>query len=202
MRDLRGAEAHADQFDLRDDEPVAARVFAHVAVDVREAGKVFDPTLAHFVAHAGVPSVKGLDDTDDATATIARERFLEVVLVVGDEVRSVASLVGTHGEVILAVDRGAEGGADFGTIKGRIYILQSGFRGRMQARVGDGWVAQGSSFDLDIEQVVEAGYSHHGFKVEVVPCREIADVPPEVRVLAVAVHDVDTFDEVHGWVWG
>lgn len=39
-----------------------------------------------------------------------------------------------------------------------------------------------------------------GVEVEVVPCLEIADVPPEVRVLAIAVHDVDAFNEVDGWV--
>lgn len=39
-----------------------------------------------------------------------------------------------------------------------------------------------------------------GVEVEVVPCFEIADVPPEVRMLAVAGDDVDAFNEVDGRV--
>ena len=39
-----------------------------------------------------------------------------------------------------------------------------------------------------------------GVKIEVVPCFEIADVPPEMWVLARGAHNIDTFDEVNGWV--
>ena len=39
-----------------------------------------------------------------------------------------------------------------------------------------------------------------GVEVKVVPCFEIADVPPEVRMLAVAGDDIDAFNEVDGRV--
>ena len=123
-----GAQPHADEFDLRDDEAVAARVFAHVAMDVREPGEVFDAPLAHFVAHARVPAIKGLDDADDAAAAITRQRLLEVVLVVGQEVRAVTAFVGgAHREVVWGSNGGFEGGADFWDEEGGVDVLEGGF---------------------------------------------------------------------------
>lgn len=127
VRDILGAEADADELDLGDDEAVAAGMLAHVPMDLAQAGEVLDAALAHGVAHACVPAVERLDDADDAAAAVARERLLDVVLVVGDELGAVTCLVGAHGEVVRAVDGAAEGGADFGNEEGSVDILESGF---------------------------------------------------------------------------
>lgn len=40
----------------------------------------------------------------------------------------------------------------------------------------------------------------NGFEIEVIPCVQVANVPPEMRVLAIAVHEIDTLDEVDRWI--
>lgn len=130
-----GTKPHADEFDLRDDEAVAAGMFAHVAMDMRESGEVFDAPLAHFVAHARVPAVEGFDDADDAATTVARECLFVVVLVVGQEVGAVATFIGgAHGDVVWSSDGGFEGGADFWDKEGGVDVLEGGFGRRMEVR--------------------------------------------------------------------
>ena len=95
------AGAHADEFDLGDEEAVAALVFAHVVVQVREVLEVVDLFDGVSVSHAGVPAVEGFDETDDAAATIACDGAVDVVLVAGNEVGAVALSLGAHLDVVV-----------------------------------------------------------------------------------------------------
>ena len=84
MAEVRGAVragADAHQFDFGDDEAVAALVLAHVVVQLREVLEVVDLLDGVSVTHARVPAVKGLDETDDAAATVAGDGLLDIVLV-------------------------------------------------------------------------------------------------------------------------
>ena len=62
------AHAHADEFDLRDEEAVAGVAFAHQAVQVGQAGEVERLLAVLFLAHARVPDFVRLDEADDAAA--------------------------------------------------------------------------------------------------------------------------------------
>lgn len=126
VRDIFRSEPDADEFDFRDDETVAAGMFAHVAVDLTEACEIFNATLPHFMAHAGVPTIESFDDTNDSTAAIASESLFKIVLIIGDEMGAVAGFVGTHGEVVLTIDGAAESGADFRDEEEGVDILKCG----------------------------------------------------------------------------
>ena len=76
------AVTHNDKLDLRDDEPISAAVFPHVAVQVREAAQVLDFPVVAFHAHACVPSIKRLDQPDDAAEASPVDQLRGVVCVV------------------------------------------------------------------------------------------------------------------------
>ena len=76
------AVAHNNELDLRDDEPIPTAVFSHVAVQVREAAQVLDFSVVAFDAHACVPSVKRLDQPDDAAKTSPVDQLGRVLCVV------------------------------------------------------------------------------------------------------------------------
>lgn len=114
------AGAHADQLDLRDDEPVATAVLAHAALQMGQAVEVLDLAVGRLVAHARVPPIEALDHADEAAAREARARAVCVAGVVGEEVRA-AGVFGAGGvaergrevkaEVFWALGDG-EGGVD------------------------------------------------------------------------------------------
>ncbi len=195
VRDVEGAHANADEFDFGGDEAVAARVLAHAAVQVGEALEVFDFWLAGLVAHARVPAVKGLDEADDAAATVAGEGAGGVVLVVGDEVGAVAvaGLVGAQGDVGELALGDFEGGVDFDGVEVAVNFEKGGFGLRLQAGLWDLGEGQAGCADGDVEEAGEALDIADGGEVEVVPGAEVADVPP-----AVGGEASPAVDEVYG----
>ena len=110
-----GAHAHADEFDLRDEEAVAGVAFAHEAVQVGEAGEVLGLLAVLLLAHACVPELVGLDEADDAAAA---EGVGFVVGVGGEEEGAVFfGQFRDHGDVVLVALAGLEGGVDFGGVE-------------------------------------------------------------------------------------
>ena len=67
------AGANAEQFDLGDDEAVAAAVLAHHAMKMCQAAEILDFLLRAFTAHAGVPVIVSFDETDHAATDLALE---------------------------------------------------------------------------------------------------------------------------------
>lgn len=127
-----GAEADADELDLREQEAVAAGVVAHDALQVGEAGEVEDLLVADFVAHARVPAVVGLDEPDDAGARGAGEGGGGVGLVVAQEVGAFGGVAcggGAHGDVVGPAQAGFERGVDFWEVEVAAEFEESGFRG-------------------------------------------------------------------------
>lgn len=173
-------------------------MFAHVAMDMRQAGKVLHAAMALVVTHARIPAVETLNDAHDAAAAVARKRLLVVVLVVGDEVGAVAGFVGAHGEEGRRAAGGFEGGADFGDEEGSVGVLEGGFGAGVELGRGDCGEFQRGCSELDVQQPLQAWNCVDRLEIEIIPGFEIANVPPKVRVLAMAVHDA--FNEIDGWI--
>lgn len=141
-RAVLGAHAHADEFDFRDDEAVAAVVLAHDALQMGEVREVFDVGLALAVAHACVPDVVGFDEADEAAAAVAAEGLGRVVGVGGEEVGAVfAGVFGLHGDVAGVALAGFDGGVDLGGVEARDDVLEAALVGGFErggADSGDG----------------------------------------------------------------
>ena len=197
MDALLGAEAHADEFDFRDDEAVAAVVLAHQALQVRQVGEVFHVGLAPAVPHARVPELVGLDEADEASAAVAADGVGEVVGIGGEEVGAVfGGVFGSHGDVAGVALAGFDGRVDFGGVEARDDVLEAALVGRFEGGVVDGGVGESGGFDRHIEQAGggfgggenaagEAGDGADGLEVEVFPGTDVANVPPAVAVDAV-----------------
>lgn len=129
------AGAHADELDLGDEEAVAAAVVAHAALQVGQPGEVEDFFLPDLVPHAGVPAVVGFDQADDAAARVAGKGLLDVVLVVGDEVRAVGfvRLLGEHRDVVGAAQADFERVVHFRAVVVAAEVGEGGFRGGLEA---------------------------------------------------------------------
>lgn len=152
-RAVLGAHAHADEFDFRDDEAVAAVVLAHDALQVGEVREVFDVRLALAMAHARVPDVVGFDESDEAAAAVAAEGLGRVVGVGGEEVRAVVAVVlGLHGDVAGVALTGFDGGVDLGGVEARDDVLEAALVGGFESGGADGGDGQGGCFHGDVEE--------------------------------------------------
>ena len=129
-RGRRATAAHAEELDFRHDEAVAAAVFAHDAVEVREALQVEDLLWGRLAAHARVPLVVTLDETDDAAAAIAIDGLLVVGWVAGDELGLLSDacdgLDRAHHHVCASLGD-LERGIDFGCVVVCADILEGWF---------------------------------------------------------------------------
>ncbi len=182
---------HADEFDFRHDEPVAAGMLAHAAVQLRQRGQVEDLPLADFVTHARVPPVERFDQADDPAPAVPRERALDVVLVIGDEVRAVFGPFGPHAHVVELALEDLERRVDFGREEIAMDRDQFGLRARLEAGRGDVGHREGAGADVDVEELVEVRDRFDRFQVEAVPDVQVADVPPRVHLLPAAEDNVD-----------
>lgn len=178
-----GSGAHADEFDFRHDEAVAAGVFAHVAVELGEGGQVEDFALADFVSHACVPAVEGFDESDYAAATVAGECALGVVLVVGEEVGPVFASLCAHADVVVLALADFERRVDFGGVEVPVDGSQFGFRVRLQPRLRNVRHRERAGADVDAEELVEIGNRFDRFQIEAVPHFEVPDIPPRMHLL-------------------
>jgi hypothetical protein len=175
--------ADAQELDLGHDEAVAAAVLAHDALQVSEALEVEDLLGCGLAAHASVPVVVALDETDDAAASVTKESLLEVGRVAGDELGLVAGtsgrLDGAHLHVAVALGD-LEGSVDLvGVVVGAdvvksvlvlwLHVLTNRLR-----KVGLG--------DRDLKEGEDGRNLLNGSDVEVFPAAKVADVPPEVVV--------------------
>ena len=194
------AGTHAHELDLREDEAVAAAVFAHAALQVGQSGQVEDFLLPDLVPHARVPAVVGFHQTDDAAAPVAGEGLLDVVLVVGDEVRAVGlvGLLRAHRDVVVAAETDFQGVVDLVGVVVAAEVSESGFGGRLEAGARDGGFGEGGCGNVDAEEAGEVGDVADGGEVEVGPGAEVADVPPEMGLFAVSLVVVDFRYEVDG----
>jgi len=177
------AAADAEELNLGHDEAVAAAVFAHHAVEVSEALEVEDLLGWGFAAHAGVPLVVALDETDDAAPAVAEESLLVVGGVVGDELWLCAlasdRLDGAHDHVRVALSD-LESGIDLvGVVVGadvlerRLVLWLQVLAARLRKVVGR---------DGNLKKRKHRRNGLDGGDVEVLPAAEVADVPPEVVV--------------------
>ena len=104
-------------------------MFAHAALQVRQPGQVQHFFLPDLVPHARVPAVVGFDQADDAAAAVAREGLLDVVLVIGHEVRALGLVrLGPHRDVVVAAEADFERVVDFGGVVVAAKVSERGFR--------------------------------------------------------------------------
>ena len=153
-RPFLSAHAHADEFDLGDDEAVAAVVLAHHALQVGEVGEILDVRLALSVTHARVPDLVGFDEADEAAATVgAADGLGGVVCVGGEEVRAVfGRVLGSHGDVAGVALTGFDGGVDLGRVEAGDDVLEGALVGWFEGCVADGWAGERGGFDGDGEE--------------------------------------------------
>lgn len=122
-----GPHAHAHEFDFGDDETVTGVAFAHQAVQMGEAGEVEGLLAVLFFAHAGVPDVECLDETDDAATAegvglvVGIRRYIEWTIF--------STALRTHGDVMLVALAGLEGCVDFGGVECGNRVLKCAFVG-------------------------------------------------------------------------
>ena len=197
------AHAHADEFDLRDEEAVAGVAFAHQAVQVGEAGEVERLLAVLFLAHARVPDFVRLDEADDAAAA---EGLGFVVGVGGLEGGAVFfAQFGDHGDVVLVALADLEGGVDFGGVEGGNGVLKCAFVGGLDQWLTVLGLCQSCGWNGDVEKagaffaVREVGNSHDSVKVEVFPIFQISYVPPAMHMVTNAYGDLPY--QCHCWVW-
>ena len=130
-----GTDAH--KFDLGDDEAVTALVLAHIVVEMREVLEVVDLLDRVSVTHARVPTVKGLDETNDTATAIACDGPFDVVLVSRHEVRAVTWFLGAHLDVVVFPKGGFQGGRDFRGIEVAANLLKCTHRTWLQTGLCD-----------------------------------------------------------------
>ena len=182
---------------------------------MREAGEVEDFLLANFVAHAGVPAVVRFHQANDATASVPAEGLFDVVLVVGEEVRAFGRVgLGLHGDVVVPPEAGFQGGVDFWDVEVAAEVEEGGFGGWGEAVGGDVWFWESSSTHWDLKEARETtGDEVDGLEGEGVPGAEVADIPPEVGLFAIAavkfqfrtkvdsrVGACEVFGQAQGWI--
>lgn len=124
----------------------------------------------------------GLDKANDATATIAGECLLDVVLVIRQEVGAFGSVwLWTHGDVILPTKGTFESRVDFRAVVVAAKVEEGGFRARREAMRGDSRFWEGRGFDINVKKLGEAvGDGIDGFEGDSIPSAQITDVPPEM----------------------
>lgn len=196
IRNVFRAGAHADEFDFRDDKAVAAVVFAHTAVEVRQRGEIENFSVTHFAAHPGVPAVKGHDEADDATTTIASNGVLVVVLVICHKVRPVLDSFGAHGDMVLVALADFERIIDLGCIEVFVYAgevcfclgLKSGLRNH------GGWECGCS--DVDAEELVKVRDGFDRFQIKAFPDLDVANVPPRVHLVTSSEDNIHLRNQV------
>lgn len=194
--------AHAEELDLGHDEAVAAAVLAHDALEVSEALEVKNLLGCGLAAHASVPVVVALDETNNAATSITEEGLLEVGGVAGDELGLVAGvgsgLDGAHLHVAVALGD-LESSVDLVGVVVRADVVES--RLVLRLHVLASGLGKVGLRDRDLKEGEYGRDLLDGGHVEVLPAAEVADVPPEVVVDA-ARSGCDTADQGWGWVGG
>lgn len=144
----------------------------------------------------------GFHQPDDAAAAVAAEGLLDVVLVVGEEMRSFRGVgLRAHGDVVAPPQAGFQCGVYLGDVEITAEIEQAGFgRGSEPVRWDAGFGQGGSAHGYMQEAREAAGDGVDGGEGESVPGAEVADVPPEVGLLAVAAVEFQLGAEVYGGV--
>lgn len=141
------------------------------------------------------------DEADDAPTPVAVKCLLDVVLVVGDEVWAVGFVgLRAHRDVVVAAQADLERIIDFLGVVVTAEICEGGFGGRLQAGAGDGRLGEGGGGDVDAEEAGEVGNGADGGEIEAGPGTEVADIPPKVGLLAIALVVIYFGNKVDGGV--
>ena len=199
---LLGAHAHADELDFRDEEAVAGVALAHQPVQVRQPGEVERLLAVLLLAHARVPDLVRLDESDDAAPA---ERLGLVVGVRGEIERTVFfGALRAHGDVVLMALAGLERCVDFGNVDGVQDVLKGAFVGGLDEGLIALGLRESRGWNGNVEEagaffaVGEIGNGQDGIEVEIFPIFQISNVPPRVHVVAKARGDF--FNQCHRWV--
>jgi hypothetical protein len=177
------AAADAEELNLRHDESVAATVLAHNAVEVRKTLKVEDLLGRRLAAHAGVPLVVALDETDNTASAVAEESLLVVGRVVGDELWLLAltgdGLDGAHDHVRVSLSN-LERSIDLVGVVVCANVLERGLVLRLQVLAAR--LRKVVCWDGHLKKGKHRRDRLDGGDVKVFPAAEVANVPPEVVV--------------------
>lgn len=164
---------------------------------MRQVSEILDACLALLVALLGiafarVPLLVWFDETKDAATSVSTHGGFCVVREVGHKVRPIlVSSCRSHDNVVIRSLNHSKGGVDLGDMK----FLDRLSERRKVLRVGAGggkrrWSRKGGGIDGNIEETTKDVDIHDLLHIEIIPWAEIANIPPAVLGISVAVAPV------------
>lgn len=200
VRNILRARADADEFDFRDDEAVAAAMFAHTPVELRQRSEIEYFSVTYFSTHPRVPAVKGHDEADDATPAIAGNGVLVVVLIVCDKVGAVLGSFCSHGNMVLVALTDFERIVDLGGIEISVYGCEVRFRLGLKSGLRDDWDRECGCADVEAEEFVKIGDGFDRFQIEAFPGLQIANIPPRVHLVTTSKDNIHLRNKMDRWI--